>query len=206
MGHSCQQYFSFLCTLLGEKPKLPVYTLTNPQEKSEQAIMGHTNQWHVERQPEEPPCSWGLSTTVLNANYRPSAEKWRDPMGLEERSSLPHPLLNFLLSLFRQRHSSRMRYQRKKQILNFSIFKWRRSGTASHKADFQSWHKIWMVHFYCYCFIYWLPWCLLAWAAFSILAWRIFKLKLQTYNYYFSWMLLREITMWLAICYYLKVE
>ena len=29
------------------------------QEESEQAIMGSTNRWHVERQPEEPPCSWG---------------------------------------------------------------------------------------------------------------------------------------------------
>lgn len=30
-------------------------------------------------------CSWGLSTTALNTNYRPSAAEWRDPVGLEER-------------------------------------------------------------------------------------------------------------------------
>lgn len=162
---------------------LPLYTLDIFLRR--RVIMRHTNQWHVERPPEEPPCSWGHLATALNTNYRPSAEMcggWGGSgwgggrCGFEGEEIPPPSHSSTSCFLLHQHQSSRMRHQgRNKFCISLSNEGARGQLSIKHRADSRSWHEIWIGQFYFCWFEHWLPWWHLASAASWILACHLFR-------------------------------
>lgn len=176
--------------------------LCSPQCDSLHALYASRGEWTHHNGTHKPvtcwkaargaPCSWGFPSTVLNTNYRPSAEEWRDPAGLKETSSLLHRLLRFLLSAPTAQFQKNYVLKEKQHFLNFPL-KWR-----CRTADLRSWHKIWIVYFIVVAEIWLQP---PSGACHTSL-----KMKIQAYNYDVSCMLFMEPSRCPTTCHYVNVE
>lgn len=138
---------------LGKRPELPAYTLSVPSEENEQAIMGHRERWHTERQPKEPPWSWWPLHNSAEHQLQAISPEVEAPGWVwgerEKRSSLLHRLLSLLLSA--PPAAPPLQQNKKWKERNRSFFS--SDGTRRRQPHGSwSWYKIVIVRFSCHCF------------------------------------------------------